>query len=181
MGGAEKPILFNADDHYDFDAAENHMMAAAREYAGWGFQDYRRPGEGFRQGLDTPPVDWGINSLRKYGFLQLLARITRNSPPYMSQSIREELKERRQQSRAPHAATSASCAAGPVVLEAGRAQLSVSPATGAYEIRDAAGGTVWRPGADERGFGRARVEAGGKARDVALGPCDVKKNGTPSN
>ncbi len=30
------PILFNEDDHFDFDRPENNMMAAVSEYASWG-------------------------------------------------------------------------------------------------------------------------------------------------
>jgi len=103
MRGSKKPILFNQDDHYNFQAEENHMMAAVLAYAGWGFHDWRRPGEGFHQGLDTPPVDWRPRSLRKYRFLQRLAELTRHLPPYKTRTIREELKREkagREQSRA---------------------------------------------------------------------------------
>jgi len=103
MADPKKPILFNQDDHYDFLADENHMMAAVRAYAGWGFHDWRRPGEGFHQGLDSPPVDWRPNSLRKYRFLQRLARLTDHRPPYETRPVREERqreKADREQARA---------------------------------------------------------------------------------
>ena len=37
------------------------------EYAGWGFFDYRMEGEGFRDGYQSMPADWGISSPRKAG------------------------------------------------------------------------------------------------------------------
>ena len=95
MGTAVKPILFSQDDHGDFDQPTNNMMAAVGAYAGWLFHDYRRPDEGFHQGFDSPPVDWGINSVRKYQFFSLLARLTRGSRPYLTDVVRMEFKNRR--------------------------------------------------------------------------------------
>jgi hypothetical protein len=71
-----QPILFNEDDHFDFEALDNHMLAAIDEYAGWGYFDYRMPGEGFREGFQSVPVDWSIGSERKRGFFRLLAEVT---------------------------------------------------------------------------------------------------------
>ena len=71
-----KPILFNEDDHFDFDKPMNNMVAALQSYASWGFFDYRMDGEEFNQGYQTVPVDWGINSERKKGFFNLLKEIT---------------------------------------------------------------------------------------------------------
>jgi hypothetical protein len=71
-----QPILFNEDDHFDFDAPDNHMLAAFGEHAGWGYFDYRMAGEGFREGFQSVPVDWTIGSERKRGFFRLLAEIT---------------------------------------------------------------------------------------------------------
>jgi hypothetical protein len=70
------PILFNEDDHFDFDKPENNMLAAISEYASWGFFDYRLDGEGLRQGYQSLPVDWGIGSARKRGFFDLVRDIT---------------------------------------------------------------------------------------------------------
>lgn len=70
------PVLFNEDDHYDFDKLENNMTSAVKAYASWGFFDYRREGEAFIEGYQCPPVDWGINSLRKKGFFNKLKEIT---------------------------------------------------------------------------------------------------------
>jgi len=97
MGSAAKPILFSQDDHGDFDQPTNNMMAAVLARAGWLFHDYRRPHEGFHQGFDSPPVDWGINSVRKYRFFGLLAKLTHHSRPYLTDTIRTELKARKKQ------------------------------------------------------------------------------------
>jgi hypothetical protein len=71
-----QPILFNEDDHFDFEQADNHMLAALGEYAGWGYFDYRMEGEGYEEGYQSVPVDWSISSERKRGFFDLLAEVT---------------------------------------------------------------------------------------------------------
>jgi hypothetical protein len=75
-GYGGQPIVFNEDDHFGFDAADNHMLAALAEYASWGYFDYRMAGEGFRDGYQSIPVDWSIGSERKCSFFRLLAEIT---------------------------------------------------------------------------------------------------------
>jgi hypothetical protein len=74
------PILFNEDDHYDFDKTENNFTAAVGEYASWGYFDFRHPGEGFDEGYQSVPVNWGISSERKAGFFKLLSEITGEPP-----------------------------------------------------------------------------------------------------
>lgn len=75
-GYTPKPILFNEDDHFDFDRPVNNFTAAVGEYASWGYFDYRMPGEGFADGYQSVPVNWGISSPRKRGFFNLLREIT---------------------------------------------------------------------------------------------------------
>lgn len=70
------PILFNEDDHFDFDKPENNFVAAVSEYASWGYFDFRMKDEGFDDGYQSVPVNWGISSPRKQGFFKLLAEIT---------------------------------------------------------------------------------------------------------
>jgi hypothetical protein len=70
------PIVFNEDDHFDFDQADNHFLAALRAGASWGYFDYRMAGEGFADGFQSVPVDWGINSPRKRAFFAKLREIT---------------------------------------------------------------------------------------------------------
>jgi hypothetical protein len=62
-GYRPKPILFNEDDHFEFDQPENNMMSAVRAYASWGYFD---PGESnYIDGYQCPPVSWSINTLAK--------------------------------------------------------------------------------------------------------------------
>ena len=68
------PILFNEDDHFDFDRPENNMLAALSAYASWGFFD---PGQSnYADGYQCPPVNWGINTDRKKAFFGLVKEIT---------------------------------------------------------------------------------------------------------
>jgi hypothetical protein len=71
-----QPIVINEDDHFAFDAEDNNFLAAVGEYAGWGYFDFRMEGEGFEEGYQSVPVNWGICSDRKRGFFGLLAEIT---------------------------------------------------------------------------------------------------------
>jgi hypothetical protein len=74
------PILFNEDDHFDFEQPMNNFIAAVAEYASWGFFDFRMKGEGLDEGYQSPPVNWEISSARKRGFFSLLAGITGVAP-----------------------------------------------------------------------------------------------------
>ena len=68
------PILFNEDDHFDFEQPRNNMLAAIGEYASWGYFD---PGKSdYRDGYQCPPVNWRTNTPRKRAFFTLLGRIT---------------------------------------------------------------------------------------------------------
>jgi len=68
------PILFNEDDHFDFDKPLNNMMAAIGEYCSWGYFD---PGaSNYRDGYQCPPVNWGINTERKRAFFAKVREIT---------------------------------------------------------------------------------------------------------
>jgi hypothetical protein len=71
-----QPILFNEDDHFAFDKTRNNFTAALSEHASWGYFDYRMAGEGFNDGYQSVPVNWGISSERKRGFFELLSKIT---------------------------------------------------------------------------------------------------------
>lgn len=70
------PILFNEDDHEDFDKPDNHFIAATAAHVSWGWFDYRRKGEGLEEGYQSPPVNWRISSPRKKGFFHLSAIIS---------------------------------------------------------------------------------------------------------
>ena len=68
-----QPIVYNEDDHEDFDQPMNNFVAATSLKASWGYFDYRRKGEAFECGYQNPPVDWGINSERKKAFFKILS------------------------------------------------------------------------------------------------------------
>jgi hypothetical protein len=81
-GYAGQPILFNEDDHFDFDRPANNFIAALGARASWGYFD---PGAGaggagasgdYVHGYQLVPVNWRINTERKQGFFNLLAEIT---------------------------------------------------------------------------------------------------------
>ena len=75
-GYNNQPIVNNEDDHFDFDKAVNNFVNSVKSYTSWGYFDYRMEGEGFEEGYQSVPVDWGINSERKKGFFKLLKEIT---------------------------------------------------------------------------------------------------------
>jgi hypothetical protein len=62
------PILFNEDDHFEFDKADYNMLGAVREYASWGYFD--------PEGYQSPPVNWGLDTERKKAFFAKLAEMT---------------------------------------------------------------------------------------------------------
>ncbi len=81
------PILFNEDDHFDFEKPVNNMLAAFTAGASWGFFDFRKRGatlaDGdptFHEGFQSVPVDWGISSQRKKDFFMLLSRLSGMEP-----------------------------------------------------------------------------------------------------
>jgi hypothetical protein len=71
-----QPIIFNEDDHYDFEKADNNMVAAIEEGASWGYFDFRQAREKYQDGFQSLPVDWSISSSRKKAFFALLKDIT---------------------------------------------------------------------------------------------------------
>jgi len=75
LGGTLKPIVFNEDDHYDFDKPLNNVVAATSERASWGYFDFRRAGESFDEGYQSVPVNWGVSSARKRAFFDLVAEM----------------------------------------------------------------------------------------------------------
>ncbi|HLA41437.1 MAG TPA: hypothetical protein VJ417_15650 [Candidatus Glassbacteria bacterium] len=73
-GWTPKPVLFNEDDHFDFDKPYNNMLAAVGEYASWGYFD---PGESnYVDGYQCPPVNWQINTERKRAFFGKVKELT---------------------------------------------------------------------------------------------------------
>ena len=77
-----QPVLFNEDDHFDFDKPRNNFTAALAARAGWGYFD---PGAGaggriawgnYRDGYQNPPIDWRIGTPRKRAFFAALKEVT---------------------------------------------------------------------------------------------------------
>jgi hypothetical protein len=68
------PILFNEDDHFDFDKPSNNLLAALGEYASWGYLDI---GQGdYENGYQSVPVDWTISTDLKRAFFRKVREIT---------------------------------------------------------------------------------------------------------
>jgi hypothetical protein len=68
------PVLFNEDDHFDFDQPANNMVASVAEYCSWGYFD---PGKNdYNDGYQSPPIRWDLNTPRKKSFFELLKTIT---------------------------------------------------------------------------------------------------------
>lgn len=72
------PVLFNEDDHFDFDQPWNNMLAALSEYASWGFFDPGSPKDEdrYKDGYQSPPVNWGLSTPRKRDFFASVRQIT---------------------------------------------------------------------------------------------------------
>ena len=72
-----QPIVFNEDDHYDYDYNANNFKYAIESYASWGFFDFRRKDESdIKIGYQSVPVDWGINHDRKREFFDYVNEIS---------------------------------------------------------------------------------------------------------
>jgi hypothetical protein len=69
-GYAPKPVLFNEDDHFDFDRADYNFLAAIGEYASWGYFDP------YADGFQSPPVTWSLHTDRKRAFFDRVRQIT---------------------------------------------------------------------------------------------------------
>ena len=62
LGNRIMPILFNEDDHYDFDREENNFAAAVTRRASWGYLDIGE--NNYCDGYQSPPVNWGLSTER---------------------------------------------------------------------------------------------------------------------
>jgi hypothetical protein len=77
-----QPIVFNEDDHFDFEHPSNNFTAALSRHASWGYFD---PGSGvggigargnYADGFQLVPVNWDINTPRKQAFFDLVGKIS---------------------------------------------------------------------------------------------------------
>ena len=82
-----KPIVNNEDDrpwrgqgdhgaNWGTEGTTNNFVACARNYASWGYFDFRQRNEDFNEGFQSVPANWQISSDRKRAFFHLLAEIT---------------------------------------------------------------------------------------------------------
>jgi hypothetical protein len=77
VGGRKLPIVINEDDNHDFEADNSHFNIALKNHISWGFFDYRKKGDSdLKNGFQTIPVDWGINSETKKAFFYKVKEIT---------------------------------------------------------------------------------------------------------
>ena len=68
------PILFNEDDHFDFDKPHEQHDRRRERVRLWGYFD---PGKSnYADGYQCPPVNWQINTPRKQAFFGLLREMT---------------------------------------------------------------------------------------------------------
>lgn len=72
--GYDRPMMINEDGVSTF-----NLQAAVEEHVGWGYYDQ---GLGdYRDGFQTPPVNWRIGSLAKWVFFEQVARLTGSPAP----------------------------------------------------------------------------------------------------
>ena len=77
VGNRIVPLVINEDDNFDFDNPSSHFNIALENYISWGFFDYRKKGNNdLREGFQTIPIDWGINSENKKAFFNKLKEVT---------------------------------------------------------------------------------------------------------
>jgi alpha-acetolactate decarboxylase len=82
VGNRIMPIVINEDDNYAFESDTCNMNLSLKNYISWGYFDYRKRGfdNDPKQGFQTIPVDWGVNSERKKSFFNKLKEITQGNP-----------------------------------------------------------------------------------------------------
>lgn len=81
---SQVPIVYNEDDQpwrietQGWGDDGNNFVASVKNYASWGFFDFRLPDENldYNLGYQSVPVNWQITSERKRDFFNLLAEIT---------------------------------------------------------------------------------------------------------
>jgi hypothetical protein len=73
VGYTRKPILFNEDDHYDFEKPENNFTAAIAAFASWGLYDQGT--NNYHDGFQSPAVNWEIKTSRKQSFFKLVSEM----------------------------------------------------------------------------------------------------------
>lgn len=77
IGDRKMPIAINEDDNYAFESDTSHFEIAIKNHISWGYFDYRRQGvTDMKEGFQSVPVDWSINSDNKKAFFNKVKEIT---------------------------------------------------------------------------------------------------------
>jgi hypothetical protein len=74
LGGTGRPLVINEDGVSAF-----NLEAAVGEGVGWGFYD--QGWNNYRDGFQSPPTNWGINTPVKWLFFEQVARLTGSPAP----------------------------------------------------------------------------------------------------
>ncbi|PWU55398.1 hypothetical protein DLE60_27715 [Micromonospora globispora] len=75
LRGRPMPLVFNEDNHFDFDARDSHLRLALENYASWGYFDPGAAGN-YHDGYQCPPVNWASTTQRKQDFFRTIGQIT---------------------------------------------------------------------------------------------------------
>lgn len=77
--GSARPVLINEDGVSTF-----NLWAAAQKRVGWGYYDQGL--NDYRDGFQSPPVNWQINTLNKWMFFDQVAQLTGSPRPELPES-----------------------------------------------------------------------------------------------
>lgn len=72
--GNDRPLLINEDG-----VSAPNLQAAVEKHVGWGYYDQGL--NNYRDGFQSPPVDWQIDTVAKWVFFEQVARLTGSSRP----------------------------------------------------------------------------------------------------
>ena len=61
-----KPIVYNEDPNFDFNASVNNMEVAVTNHASWGY--YEQGMNDYKDGYQSPPTAWNIDTQNKQDF-----------------------------------------------------------------------------------------------------------------
>ncbi len=74
LGGFDRPLMINEDGYSTF-----NLLAAVQERVGWGYYD--QGWSNYRDGYQSPPTNWRINTPLKWLFFEQVARLTGSPAP----------------------------------------------------------------------------------------------------
>jgi hypothetical protein len=74
LGGRPVPVMINEDPNFHFTESTNHLLASVNEYTSWGY--YEQGQNNYRDGFQSPPVNWTISTDNKRQFFELVKKVT---------------------------------------------------------------------------------------------------------